>query len=235
MKQLSQIIGALVALMIVAGCGSSDVVSRQTNFNAENVPRPNRIIVYDFAATPADIPPQSAMATRYGQRVEPQTPDQIAVGRLLGSQVAQRLVSDIQKMGLWAERTGGPPPQIGDVILLGGFISVDEGSRLGRVIIGFGAGANEMRTYAEGYVVTAQGWTPLGAAEITAGGGKTPGMILPVIVGIATGEYARAAIIGGGINVAKEVGPESITAAANRTADTIAEELRKGFRRRGWI
>ena len=80
-----------------------------------------------------------------------------------------------------------------------------------------------------------KGWRPLGSAEIKAGGGKTPGMILPAVIGIAIGEYVRSAIIGGGLALFKELGPEKITAAANRTADTIAEELRKAFRRRGWI
>ena len=103
------------------------------------------------------------------------------------------------------------------------------------MILGFGAGANKMRTYVEGYLVTATGWKPIGSGEIKAGGGKTPGMILPAVIGIATGEYVRSAIIGAGLALFKESGPEKITAAANRTADTIAEELRKAFQRRGWI
>jgi hypothetical protein len=60
-------------------------------------------------------------------------------------------------------------------------------------------------------------------------------MILPTAIGIATGEYVRSAIIGGALALYKEIGPEKITAAANRTADSIAEELRSAFRRRGWI
>ncbi len=80
-----------------------------------------------------------------------------------------------------------------------------------------------------------KGWRPLGSAEIKAGGGKTPGMILPAVIGIATGEYVRSAIIGGGLALFKETGSEKITSAANRTADTIAKELRQIFRRRGWI
>ena len=235
MKQLKHSIIVLFALLIVTGCASSEVVSRRTENNAENIPRPARIIVYDFAATPADIPPQSAMTSQYGRRSAPQTADQIALGRTLGRQMAERLVNDILTMGLPAELAGGPPPQNGNIIITGGFISVDEGSRIDRVIIGFGAGANKMRTYVEGYLVTATGWKPIGSGEIKAGGGKTPGMILPAVIGIATGEYVRSAIIGAGLALFKESGPEKITAAANRTADTIAEELRKAFQRRGWI
>ncbi len=35
--------------------------------------------------------------------------------------------------------------------------------------------------------------------------------------------------------VTKESGPETIEAAANRTAEEIAKELRVAFRREGWI
>ena len=235
MRHSKPIILLLFALAIVAGCASSEVTTRRSEAGAEFIPRPARIIVYDFAATPADIPPQSAIANRTGRRPKLQTPDQIALGRELGGRVAQRLVSDILKMGLPAERAGGPPPQNGNIIILGGFLSLDEGSRAERVIIGFGAGANKIRTYVEGYQVTASGWKPIGSGEIVAGGGKTPGMILPTAIGIVTGEYVRSAIIGGALALYKEIGPEKITAAANRTADSIAEELRKAFQRRGWI
>ena len=212
MKRFKPTSIVLFALVIVAGCASSEVTSRRSEQFPENIPRPARIIVYDFAATPADIPPQSTMASRHGHRPALQTSDQIALGRELGGRVAQRLVNDILKMGLPAERAGGPPPQDGNIIINGGFISVDEGRGLERVIIGFGAGANKMRTYVGGYLVTPSGWKPLDSAEIKAGGGKTPGMILPAVIGIVTGEYIRSAIIGGALALYKETGPEKITA-----------------------
>jgi hypothetical protein len=143
MRHSKPIILLLFALAIVAGCASSEVTTRRSEAGAEFIARPARIIVYDFAATPADIPPQSAIANRTGRRPK--------LGCELGGQVAQRLVSEILKMGLPAERAGGPPPQNGNIIILGGFLSLDEGSRAERVIIGFGAGANKIRTYVEGY------------------------------------------------------------------------------------
>ena len=42
-------------------------------------------------------------------------------------------------------------------------------------------------------------------------------------------------MIAGGMNVAQEMGPESMSAAAKRTAEEIAKVLKDAFRKRGWI
>ena len=76
---------------------------------------------------------------------------------------------------------------------------------------------------------------PLGSAEVEAGGGKMPGMLVPVAGGAAAGKAATSAAISGGLNVAKEIGPESMGGAAERTAEEITELLQEGFKKRGWI
>jgi hypothetical protein len=118
---------------------------------------------------------------------------------------------------------------------MGEFVSIDEGSRLKRMLIGFGAGAAELKTLVEGYQVTADGLRPIGSAEIEAGGGKMPGMLVPVVGGAAAGRAKTSVIVSGVLNVGQEIGPESIEAAAKRTAEEIGEVLSDAFQRRGWI
>ena len=50
----------LFALAVLAGCASTKVTSQQA-YEGPRIAGPNRIIVYDFAATPADVPPGSAV------------------------------------------------------------------------------------------------------------------------------------------------------------------------------
>jgi len=158
------------------------------------------------------------------------------LGRELGHQVASELVKEILNMGLPAERAGaGPPASVGNLLIGGEFISIDEGSRVKRMLIGFGAGASELKTLVEGYLVTKDGLKPLGSAEIKAAGGKMPGMLVPVVGGAIAGEAGRSAVISGTMNVVQEMGPESMNAAAKRTAKEIANVLQDAFRRRGWI
>ncbi len=229
MKPLDLAAASLIALLVLAGCASSDVTARRSYVGDEEIARPGRIIVHSFAATPGYIPADAAIAGQYDRRATPQSAQEVAVGRKLGDQVATRLVDEILKMGLPAERAGsGPPPQLGDLIIKGEFVSIDEGSRLKRMLIGFGAGAAELKTFVEGYQVTASGLRPLGSAEVEAGGGKMPGMLVPIGIG-------ASAAISGGLNVAQELGPESMRSAANRTAEEIAKVLEKAFKKRGWI
>ncbi len=221
---------------LLAGCASSDVTARRSYIGDEEIARPGRVIVHDFAATADDIAADAAIAGRYDRRGTPQTAEEIALGRQLGQQVARELVKDILAMGLPAERAGGgPAPQVGDLVIKGQFIAIDEGSRVKRMLIGFGAGAAELKTFVEGYQVTAKGLRPLGSAEVEAGGGKMPGMLVPVAGGAAAGRVVTSAAISGGMNVAKEVGPESMEGTAERTAEEIAKVLREAFVKRGWI
>jgi hypothetical protein len=60
-------------------------------------------------------------------------------------QLAQTLVSDLRRAGLDARRlpAGATPPAQGWLVR-GVFLDVDEGNRLRRAMVGFGAGANEV-------------------------------------------------------------------------------------------
>ena len=110
------------------------------------IARPDRIIVYDFAATPSDLPSEVAIAGQ-GAAPLPLTAEQLATGRRLGSEIAKDLVAELQGMGLPAVRAAGEPaPRVGDGLVAGYFALVDEGSATERVALGFGAGGAELKT-----------------------------------------------------------------------------------------
>src|SRR5512134_870367 len=139
-------------LLIASGCASTKVTERESKLGDEKLPRPERIIVYDFIASPADVPAESSIAGQYVQHSTPQTPEQIETGRKLGGQIAQDLVNEIQEMGLPAVRVGGQPaPRPGDILIKGYLVSVAEGSEGKRILIGFGSGNAELKTVVEGY------------------------------------------------------------------------------------
>ena len=54
----------VLALVVAAGCAKTTVGDRQY-YEGGPVPRPNRIIVYDFAGSAADVPAGSQTAGRY--------------------------------------------------------------------------------------------------------------------------------------------------------------------------
>jgi hypothetical protein len=224
------------ALVVLAGCASSEVTARRSYVADERLPAPSRIIVHDFAATPAEVPQDTALAGQYEQREVPQTAAEVELGRKLGERVAVALVEDIRALGLPAERAGsGPPEQPGDYVIKGAFVAIDQGSQTKRMLIGFGAGAADLKTLVEAYQVTATGLRPLGSGDVEAAGGRMPGILVPVAGGAAAGTAAVSVAVSGGLNLAKEAGPESIEGAAERTAKRISEAFAVAFRKQGWI
>jgi hypothetical protein len=234
MNPLSRATSGLLALLLVAGCASTDVSERQ-RYEGAQLARPERIIVHDFTANPAEVPPESAFAAEMAGAATP-APEQLEVGRKLGAQVASELVTELRAMGLPAVRAAGqPPPRPDDIVLRGYFVSVDEGKAGRRLLVGFGSGAAELSTAVEGYQMTAQGLRPLGRGEIKSEGGKLPGMVLPAAVFAATASPIGL-IVGGTAKATGAVtGSETIEGAAERTAKEIAAQVRTAAEEQGWI
>jgi hypothetical protein len=234
MKPLSHAAAWLFALVVVAGCASTEVTERQ-RYQGEALTRPDRIIVHDFTANPADVPPYSAFAAQMAGAATP-TAQQIEIGRKLGAEVAKQLVADLRGMGLPAVQAAGQPaPRADDIVLRGYFVSVDEGSATHRVLVGFGTGAAELRTAVEAYQMTAQGLRPLGRGEIRSGGGDLPGMVVPLAVVAATANPIGLVVGGAAKATGEATGSETIQGAAKRTADEIAAQLRTAAEEQGWI
>ena len=61
MKPHNRIIPALFILLLVAGCASTKITDRDQVVTGP-LPRPNTIWVYDFAATPNDVPSESVLS-----------------------------------------------------------------------------------------------------------------------------------------------------------------------------
>jgi hypothetical protein len=223
------------AVTVLAGCASTSV-TQQTPIASPGLPRPNQIWVYDFVASSSDIPPDSSIAGTVGAPSTPPTADQIQIGRQLGAVIAQDLVADIQTMGLSAVRAGpGAAPQVGDGVIRGYLVSVEGGGVAKRFVIGFGYGTSEMDTVVEGYVMTANGLRKLGSGMLTSSGSKTPGMIVPAAVTIATGNPIGLIVVGGAKVLGEASGRNALEGRARATADAIADQLRIRFQDRGWI
>lgn len=234
MKLFSRIV-LLFAAFAFAACASTTVTNRQ-QYEGPKLPRPDRILIYDFAATGADIPSWAVGASRYSGQEPRQTAEQLAAGRQLGDLVAKELVSEVVAMGLPAQEASPQTSmRAGDFAIVGYFESVDTGSAVERVALGFGAGAASMKTRVEGYQMTAQGERLLGSGDVDSGGGKGPGLVVPLAVTLATANPIGL-VVGGAVKVGTEAsGYSTIEGAGKRTAKEIAEQLRVAFQKQGWI
>ena len=233
MKSHARFAVCLLALIAAVGCASNKVSNRQI-YATGKVPRPDHILVYDFVATSADVPADSSIKGQYSE--QPQTPEEIATGRQVGATIATQLVEEIRGMGLPAQRASrATPMQINDILIRGYLVSVDEGSAVKRVAIGFGAGASELKTAVEGYQMTAQGLRKVGSGTVDSAGAKSPGAAAPLAIAVASGNPIGL-IVSSGVKVYGEAsGSSTIEGRARQTAKEIGEQLKPRFEQQGWI
>jgi hypothetical protein len=234
MKPMQGLLAACIVLAVALGCASTKVSDRQVR-DPQTIPRPNQILVYDFGASPDDVPGHSGLAGHYDEQQVP-TPEQLAEGRKLGAEVARALADELDKLGLPGRHAADDAvPQIDDLVLRGYFVSIDEGSTAKRMVIGFGSGSSQLKTYVEGFQMTAQGLRKLGSGSVESGGGKAPGAVLPAALAVATANPIGLVVMTA-VKTAGEVsGSSTIEGRARQTAKAISKELEPRFQQQGWI
>jgi hypothetical protein len=215
-NKLLTFISCLGVVLLITGCASTQVTTSPEMAANEQLPRPDRIWVYDFV-------PASSSAN---------ASEQAEIGR----EIAAGIVSSIREMGLQAEEASpSTPMQINDIVLKGAIISVTEGNAAERVSIGFGSGASELKVQVEGYQVTPQGLRILGSGTGDAGGSKSPGAALGVAGAVATGNPAGL-IISTGMKVYGEAsGSSKVEGRTKQMVQEIADRLKIRFQQLGWI
>jgi hypothetical protein len=222
--------------LLVVGCASTKATHVDV-YHGPRIPKPARIIIYDFAATPADIPDWSEARQAYAEAGADMDADELEQGRKLGATVAKELVEQINGMRIVAVRAEGQPEaQLNDIAITGYFVSIDKGSAVERVVVGFGTGTAEVKTHVDGYRMTEAGMQRLGGGDIDSGGaGKSPGMLVPALVTVAT-HNPVGLVVGGAVKAEGEVsGRTTDEGSAKRIADEISKHLRALFERQGWI
>jgi hypothetical protein len=222
---------APLVLVTSLACASAGVDSVQ-KFGADTtLPRPPILLVYDFAVSPTD-----ALVDAYGSQFAPATTSQEETrARKLAATLSRQIVDRLKKRGINARQandTESPPRDA--IVLRGQFVSIEEGSRVKRMVIGFGAGATKMQVNLQAYQVDDWGLRRLVQAEGSARGDRMPGMATGIGVGAAAGSLVMSAAISAGGSVVQEV-TSGLESDAGRLAKKIAERTESFYRRQGWL
>jgi hypothetical protein len=234
-RSMTPLAGILISGLIAAGmgCASAGVTPVAGTADPSMLPRPGVVLVYDFAVHANDVMVDSLGAEfmSEGEKLteEEQTAHETA------SQFSVALVEQLRKEGIHAQRAhDGTVPPMHAILIKGQFVTIDKGSRLKRMVIGFGAGSSELRARVQVYQATERGLRRIVNAEAKATGSKMPGMAIPVAGGAAMGSAATSAVISGGMNIAKEAGG-AINPDTKRMAGEIAERAKAFYVRQGWL
>ena len=228
---------AVAGLTVLAACTSAQSTMETTD---AMLPEPQVVIVETFAASPDEVKLDEGLSTEIEQAVRAdrgasRADQEVQAGRQVADAIADKLVVEIQDMGLQARRGSTVPAGTQNALLIKGqLVSIDEGNRTERVIIGFGAGRSDVRTQVQVYEVTPTGSRLIDTIEVDAKSGLTPGMAETMGVGGLAGHLVMATVVGGGVHVASEARGVGVVADADRAAKGIAKQLAGLFAQEGW-
>jgi len=225
---------ALAGLAVLAACTSAQ---SQIETGGEKLPRPQVVIVETFAASADEVQLDEGLSTEIEQAIKAdrgtsRTEQELQVGHQVTNAIAEKLVVEIQDMGLTAQRSGAASPGVQDaVVIKGQLTSIDEGNRTERVIVGLGAGRSDVRVHVQIY----QGNQLIDTIEVDAKSGLSPGMAETMGVGGLTGHLLVSAAVSGGAHVVSESVGATVVADADRSAKGIAKQLAVLFGEQGWV
>jgi hypothetical protein len=197
--------------------------------------KPARIAVYDFAVDAGDVSPNNAPLSRLARLVgSSQSADQQKVGRSVASTLASELAESLKNLGLPVERATAQPVANGTLAVEGQFVTIDEGNRLQRVAIGFGAGASDVKTHVQLYLGTPTGPRLVDEFETDAASSNKPGAALTMGASSVVGAGVAVAGAAQGGMQAATARQDTAEADAKRTAADLAARIKKIFAERGW-
>jgi len=234
-KAMPVLAGALFTVMVLTGCASTKVTSG-SKWCTRCCRGPITSWLHDFGATPAEVPADSTLAGQGSAPATPPTPEQAALAREWGVAIAAQLVEEIRKMDCRRRKSRpGATPKVNDIVIRGYLVSVDKGSALKRMTIGFGSGGSELTTFVEGYQMTDVGLRKLGSGTLESKGAKGPGAGLGAAGWLITGSPIGL-VVSGGMKVYGEAsGSSKVEGRAKATAKEIGDALKVRFQEQGWI
>jgi Domain of unknown function (DUF4410) len=229
---------ALAGLALLAACTSAQ---SEIETGGAMLPRPTLVVVQTFAVSPDEVDLDGGLSAEIVDAVKAEdgtsrTEQELQTGRKVTDAIAKKLVVEIQDLGLTAQRGDAVPPGTANALLIKGqLVSIDEGNRTERVIIGMGAGRSDVEVHAQVYQVTAAGSEQIDQIAVDAKSGLTPGMAETMGVGALTGHLLVSAAVSGGAHVVSESLGANVVADADRSAKGLAKQLSVLFGKEGWV
>jgi Domain of unknown function (DUF4410) len=218
-------VGLSCLAIAVVGCAGAAVTP---TMQAGYLPKPDMIVVNNFAVTPAEITlDKGLLASAVRDSADGSvTADENKLGHMVADKMAQYLVEELRNNGINAGRANPAiVPTTTTVILHGEFVTIDQGNQSARVWIGFGLGGSELRTRIQAY----QNNTMVAAGETSTSSSLKPGMV----VGIASGGAGIA--IGAAAGGVSEAFLATLDADSKRTAKEVAAKVKAFYVDRGWM
>jgi hypothetical protein len=213
--------------LLLPACASATVYQMQEA--PASALKPDVVVVYDFDVTPSEIQLDRGLAPQIARELggNTQSQEEAQAGRLVADSLSAKLVAKLNDMGISASRASNRSVRITDrsLLLKGYFLHVDQGDQNLRAVVGFGFGGSQVDTH----VMAFQNGKVVADAYTTTESGLKPGLAVSAVGGVSS------LVVGTGTTAFSETFTATVEADAKRTADQLAEKIRKAYVKRGWL
>jgi hypothetical protein len=230
---------ALLLTAGVVGCAQTVVQPKYEQRTAGPVARPSQVLVYDFAITTADVTENQGFFAAVRNSLSDTTENErdLEIARGVQNRMSEELIAGIRGLGLPAQRAArGSVLPSGAIAVIGLFLDVDEGNRLQRTALGFGAGQSKVDTKVELYAPSTSGPTKLLEFTTHADSGSMPGALVTGAAGAAASGGMTAGVAATNLAASGVKGYRSqVEQMTARSADQAVAYLSEYFAKQGWI
>jgi Domain of unknown function (DUF4410) len=191
------------------------------------LPKPEKILVYDFAVDADDVQVDKIQSMRPRNLITgSKKPDSVAASA--GKKYYQELIKELEKTGIPVEHVAtGTEPLNNAMVVQGTFSSLHEGNKTERDTIGMGVGSAEVQTKVDVHLKTAADSVLLSQFQTDTRAAKGTGSVVPVAVGMSPAAAAAKSTI--------TDRKKTLNAYASKTAEATAKEIFKSMAAQGWI
>lgn len=208
---------ASLVLSIVMGCATATTQRTGQLVEKGTLPRPPVLLIYDFSVAPDDAPPTA----------------EIERARAIAKSFSETVVEKLEAIGIAAQRaTDSTQVPLHALVVKGQFVTIQEGSRAQRMVIGFGAGSPLLRVEVQAYQMMETGLQRISEVEGETRGSRMPGLALPGGMAAATG-FVVPVFIKGGLVTVREIRAD-IQVDIDRLAERFAYKTDALYYGQGW-
>lgn len=232
-----RIVAASALVLALAACGPSKVEPLDT-YHGAALPRPDLVIVSDFVTAPDAVTLDRGLGARLRSAISGSSAAARESGdeRKVTAAIAKTLVDEIHKLGLPVLQSNEVAATgTNKLVVAGQILTINEGNRTRRTLIGLGAGRSTVAARADVYYAVGRAEPSLVESfRADAESGRRPGAAETMGVGAAAGTVAESAAVTVGTNVVPALGGD-VSADGERMAKAIAKQMAKFFVAQGWI
>ncbi|MGE0827236.1 MAG: DUF4410 domain-containing protein [Candidatus Binatia bacterium] len=231
---------ALLLILSAGGCAQTVVQPKYEQRTAGPVGHPRKVLVYDFALTGTEVRENQGLFATVGNALHDTTKNdrELAIAQKVQTRMVEDLITGIRNLGLPAQRAEqGAALPTDAVAITGFFLKIDEGDRLQRTVLGFGAGQSTVDAKVSVFAPSAMsGRTKLLEFSTHADSGAAPGALVTGGVGAAASGGMTVGIAAANVGVGAAKGYHSqVEQMTARSAGQAVAYLSQYFAKQGWI